>query len=607
MALCASALVGQADVPGTASQVDDSGPGRGVARVSIVNGEVSVRRGDSGEVVAGALNSAVMVGDAIITGQQSRAEVQFDGSNMMRIGAMSDVRLSELEFHRYMLQVAAGTITFRVLRNNDASIEVSTPSVALRPAHRGIYRVSIRPDGTSLITVRQGDLDIYTSKGSEHLNAGQAMLVRGEAEPEYQILSAGAEDEWDRWNAGRDQMMEHALSTQFVNPDIYGAEDLDGNGRWVNNPTYGQVWAPTVTSDWAPYRNGRWVWQDYYGWSWVSYDIWGWAPYHYGRWFQDAGAGWCWWPGARTGHHYWRPALVEFFGFGGAGNGLGFGFGHVGWVPLAPHEPFHPWWGRGIYGGYRGGAGAPHGFISSNVNITTVYRNARIDNAVTGVSSGQFGRAAVGAGTVRVTRGDLQSVGLVRGQLPLAPDRGSLHASDRMPKTPAPSSNNRFFQTRQPTAVSRVPFEQQRSQTQQAFRSTPPLTGGAWRPMAPSIADRPTPSRPAAAASGSGGPGGWRRVDQGSIPPSRASSLPSQGVYAGGYERQPMRMNPSIVQPRSSVSQPGGPVYSPQSRPTSTYSQPGYRTSGPPPTSGGGSRPAPSTPSAGGRSSGRRN
>ena len=64
-------------------QVDqeEDGPGRGVARISLINGDVSVRRGDTGETVAAAINSPVVVTDRILTGVNSRAEVQFDYSN----------------------------------------------------------------------------------------------------------------------------------------------------------------------------------------------------------------------------------------------------------------------------------------------------------------------------------------------------------------------------------------------------------------------------------------------------------------------------------------------------------------------------------------------
>src|SRR5581483_12406918 len=160
----------------------------------------------------------------------------------------------------------------------------------------------------------------------------------------------------------RDHYFTQSASYQYVDPTnsgIYGTEDLDNYGTWTEVPTYGHVWRPRGDVGWAPYRSGRWVWEDWYGWTWVSYDPWGWAPYHYGRWFFDASFGWCWYPGMHGYRSYWSPALVGWFGWGGGG-GFGFGFGNVGWVPLAPFEVFHPWWGRGYYG--RG--------FNRNINIT---------------------------------------------------------------------------------------------------------------------------------------------------------------------------------------------------------------------------------------------
>ena len=105
--------------------------------------------------------------------------------------------------------------------------------------------------------------------------------------------------------------------------------------------------------------------------------------------------GWAWWPGAIYGPYYWRPALVGFFGWGpGFGVGFGFGFGNVGWVALAPFERFNPWYGAGIYGR---GFGAVN--ITRNVNVTNIYRNARVSNGVTSMASNQFGHAGVNGAT----------------------------------------------------------------------------------------------------------------------------------------------------------------------------------------------------------------
>ena len=255
------------------------------------------------------------------------------------------------------------------------------------------------------------------------------MDARGPAaDAEFQVVQGIPFDPFDRWNDERDRYIENSQSARHMSPDISGGEDLDQNGQWVNDPNYGSVWQPTVGPDWAPYQNGRWVWEDYYGWTWVSADPWGWAPYHYGRWFWGAG-GWAWYPGPIFAQPFWAPAYVGFFGFGGGlGVGVGFGFGGVGWVALAPFEVFHPWWGRGFYGGFGGGYLGNHTAIVNNVNIDNSFRNARITGGAIGVSAAGFGRGGqIGA----LNRSQLASAGAVHGVLPVAPDRSSLRFSDR--------------------------------------------------------------------------------------------------------------------------------------------------------------------------------
>jgi hypothetical protein len=436
-----------------------AGPGRGVARISLMNGDVSVRRGDSGEVSAAAVNAPLSGGDTLLTSSAARAELQFDGANIARVAANSEVRMGDLQYRHNQIQIALGLVTFTVLRNSQGESEIDTPNVAVHPRGQGAYRILVREDGTSEITVRGGEADVSTAQGSQVLKAGQTMMVRGsQAEAEFQVVSASQQDEWDRWNAERDRHLMSATSTRYVNPDVYGAEDLDSYGHWVNDGSYGSVWAPTVSPDWAPYREGRWVWVGDYGWTWASSDPWGWAPYHYGRWYR-ASFGWAWWPGPAYGPCYWSPALVGFFGFGGGG-GFGFGFGHVGWVPLAPFETFHPWWGRG---GFR------NTVIVNNINIYNSYRNARVVGGVSAVNAGNFGRG--GGRFSAVNASELRNAGMVRGVLPVTPERSSLRFSERSVNMAnfRQSRNTQFFSRGGgATQVRSTPFEQQREMVRQA-------------------------------------------------------------------------------------------------------------------------------------------
>jgi hypothetical protein len=431
---------------------------RGVARISLINGDVSVRRGDSGDWVAGVINAPLLAQDYVSTGPNSRAEVQFDSANLLRAGGNAEVRLVQLEYGRYQMEVARGTVTFVVLRPSNVNIELDTPSVSVRPSKIGVYRVMVNEAGATEVTVRSGDLEVFSPRGSQWLKAGQGMLARGTDDPEFQIVNAAPLDEWDQWNEGRNRAMSQAVSNRYVPEGVYGAEDLDTYGTWSNVGDNGYCWRPTnIGADWAPYRSGRWAWGDWYGWSWVSYDPWGWAPYHYGRWFYDSG-NWWWNPGAFGVRQYWSPALVAWFGFGGY-SGVGFGYGNVGWVPLGPREPFHRWWGRNYYG--RGGF--DRNINITNINVTNVYRNARVRNGISGIDSGDFRGGRFN--NVRGFSGDqVRTAGLVRGQLPLGPENAHLRFSDRnVASVPRTNSNTRFFSRQQPNPAQRLSFNEQRS------------------------------------------------------------------------------------------------------------------------------------------------
>jgi hypothetical protein len=552
----------------------------GVARLSLANGDVSVLHGDTGEWVAAVANAPLVDADHVSTAPGAVAELQFDSSNFIRIGSDSEVRLAGMESRHYQVQVSRGTVTVRLMRQSDVAGEVDTPSVSVRPMQPGIYRITVNPDGQAVLTVRSGEAEVASPKGSEHLTAGQTMLVRGSpSDPEFQVVHEIARDEWDGWNQQRDQALERpARSYQYVNPEVPGAGDLDNSGTWAYEQPYGWAWSPSgVGPDWAPYRNGRWVWTDWYGWTWVDYDLWGWAPFHYGRWFYAAPRGWCWSPGPIYQRPFWRPGLVAFFGFGGGAGfhlGVGFGFGSVGWVPLAPFEPFYPWYGRGWY---RGGFGGRVG-LANNINIVNTYRNARVLNGVTGLDAAGFARGGRGAA---IRAADVaQHAALMRGPLPVTPVAASQRFSDRQVRNfAARTEPGRFFSRQSAGSSLRIPFEQQRANMEQYVRrsSAGPAAGVVSRPGV-SSGWRSVPGAPAPQAARPNVQSGWQRFD----PPSRSAGTGSYGASRGysynqaapqryggseaprvsnyapryqsqGYNRAaaPIRINPPIVRERA--------------------------------------------------------
>ncbi len=484
----AAALAG---IPGFAQEAQTS---TGVARVSLIRGDVSMMRGDSGTWVAATVNTPLVPGDTIVTGAGSRTEVQLDYSNVLRLDQNAQAKIADLNASRIQLQVAHGTVDLAVVQGNQTESEVDTPNVAVRPLQPGTYRIDVNSDSLSVVTVRDGQAQISTPQGSTNVDAGNQITVEGAQNPQYQIASAQPLDGWDNWNQERNAVIERASNYDHVNRYYTGAQDLNTYGRWIQVPNYDWCWTPYVDAGWVPYSYGRWVWEPFYGWTWVSYNPWGWAPYHYGRWFFYDNI-WCWWPGAVTPYYQplWAPAYVSFIGFGYGYQrfsfGFGFGFGSIGWFPLGPLDRFDPWWGRGhsfrvenfnnYYGRGFGREGRGHGrdgrgFYGSNAEA--LMNNAHVRRAITIMPANRFGQEAVFRNRQPVSAEMLRNASLVRGTLPVVPTHASLTASSRAPVVPRGAlnrtSNTRFF-SRRPVAMPRQnhSFNSQTSSIRQMVQS----------------------------------------------------------------------------------------------------------------------------------------
>lgn len=486
----------------------------GVARVSLIHGDVSTQRGDSGDWAAAALNQPVVSGDTISTGDRSRAEAQLDYANIVRLGDESQVKIATLTRTQIQVQISRGLVDYVFFKGTEADVEIDTPNVAVRPSSKeGVYRIEVNGGDTQVI-VRKGEAQISTPQGSARVGKGQAATIRGTAEnAEYRIATAPEKDSWDSWNSDRDGVIRNAQSWSHTNRYYTGAEDLDAYGHWITVPDYGPVWSPVVAVGWAPYRAGRWVWEPYWGWTWVSYEPWGWAPYHYGRWFVYNSA-WVWWPGPVYAYPVyrpvWAPAYVSFFGFGGNwGVSVGFGFGSVGWLPVGPCDRFYPWYGRygsrfnvvnvtnitnitnvyNIHNGRRYDGFGPLHSGDRYSNLRLAMTDDHIRRGISGVPTDHFG---TGRSIPReVDRDDFRNGRVMTGNLPIVPTRETLSATNR-PASPSTirdgGGRERFFMKNRPAAAPQ-PFDQQSARVQQAIERSgqfTPIRSGA-RPAGPSI------------------------------------------------------------------------------------------------------------------------
>jgi len=479
-------------------------PTPGVGRVSVIHGDVSTMRGDSGEWVATTLNAPVVAGDKVATGAQSRAEVQLDFANVLRLDQRAEAKIADLGRTKMQIQVSAGLVDFCVFTGTEAEVEIDTPNMAVRPLAEGVYRIQVVSASQTQLIVRQGEAEVSTPQGSTKVEKDHIIHVQGAENQEFRIETAEAKDEWDKWNNERDQQIAEAQAWQHTDRYYTGASDLDEHGRWTYVPDYDWCWTPYVDAGWVPYRDGRWTWEPYWGWTWVSYEPWGWAPYHYGRWL-SYGGGWYWWPG--RGFYgprpIWAPAYVSFFGFGGrgwgVGVGFGFGFGSIGWLPLGPRDAFSPWWGRGgrgfstvnianvtnitnINNGHGAAFGHPGGRGPLGSNLQAVMTDTHVRGALTTVSTQDFVNGRTARNLQPVNESMLRGAGVVRGTLPVVPTRASLQPGTKavngaaLPR--ATGSGEHFFSRNTGPTTHMPSFSSEAGQIREMVQHGPTASAG---------------------------------------------------------------------------------------------------------------------------------
>jgi hypothetical protein len=333
-------------------------PPNRVARISVIQGNVSLEPNGVDAFSQAEINYPLTSGDRVYADNNSFSELQTAGL-AVRLGNGADVTLSSLTDNIAQFGLAQGSIRVRTrslyaFNGQPGTVEVDTPNGAILVGQPGDIRVDSYPqDDTTVVTVSSGAVEVTGQNFDQQLGPNQSLRLAGSNPVYAEQVQLLPPDSLDQFDQQREHRRERASAYQYVSPDMIGAADLDDYGDWQpanqDNQGYGAVWYPrSVPAGWTPYSNGHWAWVAPWGWTWVEAEPWGFAPFHYGRW-ANFGGRWGWVPGpppAAFGgdvRPIYSPALVAFVG--GGGGGLSIAIGAVAaWFPLGPREAYQPWY-----------------------------------------------------------------------------------------------------------------------------------------------------------------------------------------------------------------------------------------------------------------------
>ena len=339
-----------------------------VGRISYIEGQLLRYVPEDKDWVAAVTDAPFGMEDSLYTVANSRAEFIIPNNTWIRIDDKTQIQVLDLENDATQADVASGVARF-YNRSAQGVIKATTPfGYVIAPAYTA-FDLYVGNESVEVIALK-GTVDFIHGAGNTKyaVTAGSFSIL---ADSKRVASGKGAAlPVWDAWNATRDDVWKRRLavtgdSGKYLPSGIRDeAYVLEENGSWERiyyDGAYRNFWRPRYVYDgWAPYTVGRWtVW---YGDNcWIPYEPFGYVTHHYGNWvYVDRYRCWYWAPPVTYAPVASGPFIV-FSWYPGRVSWI-YTDGYIGWVPLAPWEPYYCYhhWG-------------PSSVVVNNINITNIY------------------------------------------------------------------------------------------------------------------------------------------------------------------------------------------------------------------------------------------
>jgi hypothetical protein len=336
---CASLLV-----QGLRAEDSDGAQAARAVRLNSVEGTVHLSRGSQVLTDQAMANTPLFEGTRIDTGNDGRAEIQFEDGSVARVSPQSSLSLTFLRGigdsadRDAEVQINGGLAYFELQGDTESNqIRVRFGETVITASGFTVLRINLdKAPGEVAVFSGNAHLEGGPTPGID-LHGGESVALNATDPANYNLSESIEPDSWDAWNSDRDQEMTTASAerTDATNslPDSNNPawSDLDANGNWYSVPGEGYVWSPNeaASPEWDPYGNGYWMSTPTYGYMWISGNPWGYLPYQCGAWNYYSSFGWGWAPGVCA--PWWG-------GYGGWTFNIGFAPPHYH-CPVRPRNP----------------------------------------------------------------------------------------------------------------------------------------------------------------------------------------------------------------------------------------------------------------------------
>ncbi len=274
-----------------------------IVRLSDVQGTVEIDRGTGQGYEKAFLNMPITQGAKLKTGDDGRAEIEFEDGSVLHIVPSTTLQFTELglrdsgaKLSTVELQGGEIYVNFKGDKQDEFTVAFGREKARLtRSAH---FRLRV-DDTKATLAVLDGEVHVIAPAGEVKVSKKETATFDLAKNDQYKVAKGVDRDPFDSWDKEQSQYHQrYEASNSYTTPYGYGRSDLNYYGSFMNLPGYGLLWQPYFTgAGWDPYMDGAWMFYPGFGYSWVSAYPWGWTPYHYGSWLFVPQYGWMWQPG----------------------------------------------------------------------------------------------------------------------------------------------------------------------------------------------------------------------------------------------------------------------------------------------------------------------
>jgi hypothetical protein len=326
-----------------------------VGRISHVEGHLSRFDPETERWVSTTREAPFGTDDLLRTDPDARAEIILPNNTWARIDGDTQIELSALAPRITEVDLTLGIGRF-YNKSTVAEISATTPFGRITAPPGAAFDLYVSEVGVDIVAVQNSVFFSHNASSRRHEVRSDSSALFADMQEITAVASAG-DPEWGAWNKSMDglwteRMASRGESATYLPPELHTeAHALDKHGHWERvyyQGRYYRFWRPVhVSVSWSPFAWGAWVvWHGDH--VWIPHEPFGYVTHHYGNWIFTAG------------HWYWTPPVTSVMvrarlpllhiGFGwypGRVSWIHSG-AHVGWIPLAPHEPYytHRHWGR---------------------------------------------------------------------------------------------------------------------------------------------------------------------------------------------------------------------------------------------------------------------